>query len=150
MQAMTLWILSTASVFAIGCSSSESSTSPDPRSQATTLARDDLPCTTDADCCVVFDTCMNDGYVVASKDKNNVTSLLASADKSRCTACIPPPTQVSCGPSGFCVGVKIECTSGFFSEGSKDHCGKLTLPTGCTEKKSGTVGPVTKTVLHCG
>lgn len=135
----------------VACSSSGSDTT-DPRAEAAAFARNDIPCTTDADCCVVFDLCLNDGYVVAAKDKDKVASLVASADKSRCTACIPPSTEVSCAPTGFCTGAKVECTGSFFSDGAKNHCGKLTLPTGCTVKPASTSapGPDTKTITHCG
>jgi hypothetical protein len=150
MQTTTAFLI--ISLVTIGCSSS-TTTSSDPRTEATALARDDLPCTSDADCCVVFDGCLNDAYVVSAKDKDKVASLLASADKSRCTGCIAPSTQVSCGPSGYCVGAKIECTGSLFSAGEVNHCGKLALPAGCAPKAAAggpAPAPATKTILHCG
>lgn len=126
----------------------------DARAQAALFAREDLACTQDADCCVVFDMCVNEGYLVAAKDKDAVKGLLDSAPDDMCTNCIPPAIQVSCGASGFCVAGKIECTSStFLQEGMADHCGKLTLPSDCSVKTQ-TVdwdpGLQTQTILGCG
>jgi hypothetical protein len=139
-------------VLACSSSSSPAPAGGDPRAQTLALARDNLPCTTDADCCAVVDDCMNDVYVVSATDKAKAASLLASADASRCTSCIPPATQVSCASTGFCTAVKVECTGSLFSEGMKDHCGKLTLPAGCALKPASLGAPVpsSKVVLHCG
>jgi hypothetical protein len=123
------------------------------RQLASALARDDLSCTTDADCCVVFDLCINDGYIVSAKDKDKVAALLATADPSDCNFCEPPPTQVSCAATGFCTGVKVDCTgSSLFKDGMKNHCGTLALPAGCAAKTAsiGAPGLGPKKVLHCG
>ena len=101
------------------------------RTQAAALARDDIPCVQDADCCVVFDMCQNTGYVVASGDNTATSTLLSGAPQDGCTNCIPPAIQVSCGANGFCTGVKVECVGSMFQEGMQDHCGALTLPAEC-------------------
>ena len=136
----------------LACSSSSTTPTADPRQQVASLARDDIACTSDADCCVVFDTCMNDGYVVSARDEVEAASLLASADQSRCTACIPPATQVSCGPTGFCMGAKIECSGTLFQGGMKNHCGALAIPAECALQPAflRTPAPAAKTILHCG
>lgn len=126
----------------------------DARAQAALFAREDLACTQDSDCCVVFDMCVNEGYLVAAKDKDAVKALLDSAPDDMCTNCIPPAIQVSCGTSGFCVAGKVSCTSSsFFQEGMADHCGKLTLPADCSVKTQ-TVdwnpGMQTQKILGCG
>jgi len=133
-------VFSLSLVFAVslsawyGCSSADPPTSADPRTEATQLAADPIPCSEDSDCCVVNDDCLATAYVVASKDAGNVASLIASADNSRCTACITPTIQVSCGPSGTCVAQKIDllCDSTTFRYPG-DHCGKLGVPASCLD-----------------
>ncbi len=126
----------------------------DPRALAASLATDTIHCTQDSDCCVVFDMCRNEGYVVSSTDKAQVAGLLGSAPKDMCTGCIPPAIQVSCGASGFCTGVKVDCASSLFNDGMTDHCGSLNLPAGCSVvTQSGPLDPpglTPKVILGCG
>jgi hypothetical protein len=104
----------------------------DSRAQAATYARDDLPCTQDSDCCVVFDSCLAQGYLVAASDKTVVSGLLAAADRSACVNCIPPPIEAWCN-AGICKAVKITCTNSFPSDAMQSHCGKVSsLPSDCT------------------
>jgi len=128
--------------------------SGDVRQQAAAFAREDIPCTADADCCVVFDGCRAEGYVVGAADKDKVRALLTSASSDMCVNCIPPMIQVACGPNGTCVGQKIECTgSTFLQEGYADHCGKLSLPADCAVKPQSvpwSPGLEVQTILGCG
>ena len=104
----------------------------DTRVEARTYARDDLSCTQDSDCCVVFDYCVSQGYLVAAIDQAHVAELLKDAPQDKCNLCIPPPIQASCD-SGICKAVKISCTgSDMLGDATKNHCGKVTLPAGCT------------------
>ena len=124
------------------------------RTQAAALARDDIPCVLDADCCVVFDMCQNTGYVVASGDNTATSTLLSGAPQDGCTNCIPPAIQVSCGANGFCTGVKVECVGSMFQEGMQDHCGALTLPAECAvvppKAPPSSGGYIPHVILGCG
>ena len=128
----------------------------DPRQQAASYATETIACTTNTDCCVVFDMCMNAGYVVGVADKGAVASLLASAPQSQCSSCIPPAVQVRCGPSKTCVGVKIDCGWSLqdLQDAMTNHCGLVTLPdAGCTETQSAgdfpTPGLNPQTIFTC-
>jgi len=125
-----------------------------PRTQAAAFAREDIKCTQDSDCCVVFDGCTAEGYVVGATDQSAVRTLLTSAPADMCVNCIPPAVQVSCGPNGTCIGQKIQCTDGLLEDAIKDHCGKVTLETGCTVKTQDLQpwdpGLQVETILGCG
>jgi hypothetical protein len=120
-----------------GSDSDDPNSSPDARTQALSYARDDLPCTTEADCCVVFDGCRATGLIVAAADKDKVSSLLASASNDSCLLCIAPAVQVKC-EAGKCTGVEVEPGSGADMDAGesfrKNHCGTMSLPAGWSEK----------------
>jgi hypothetical protein len=116
---------------AIACSGDD-----DPRIQASQYAIDPIACVQDSDCCVVNDGCHSTAYVVASKDSPKVSSLLASADNSKCDRCVTPMLQVSC-VSAVCVGERIAfgCSRPMPYPGN--HCGKLELPASCLSSTTG-------------
>lgn len=138
---MRAMVLALAAVLVGGCSSDESAAPDEARAQARLLARDDIACTTDADCCVVFDTCRNEGYVVSAGDREKAASFLGAAVKDTCNRCITPSIQVYCGPQGVCTGAVVECAGIPWDEGAADHCGKLAAPAGCAEKKPAAATP---------
>ena len=106
------------------------------RDQARSYALDNLSCSGDADCCVVFDGCMTEGLIVQAKDKDKVADLLAQAPKDMCTACMNPPLQARCEKS-VCTGKIIQegatCDWSGLQPFVTDHCGSVTVPTGCAE-----------------
>ena len=129
------------------------STEPDARSRVLQYARDDLACTTDADCCVVFDQCRNQGYLVSAADQQKAADLIASADDSSCTACITPPVDVRCGEAGYCVAERINCVSDPVA--SADHCGAVAASNGDCSVAAQALGSIsaprqTETVIGCG
>jgi hypothetical protein len=126
----------------VGCSSSDSADptpAADTRAQALAYATDNLPCTSEADCCVVFDGCKGKGLIVAAKDQTKVAELLAASPKDMCVGCVPPYVQIKC-VSNACSAVSISSGSGAnVADGApfiKDHCGTIPLPTGWTEPQS--------------
>lgn len=128
--------------------------SGDARDRAKTYARDIISCGQDSECCVVFDMCRNEGYLVAAADQQTVKDLLAKADQSLCTNCIPPPVQAWCN-MGTCKAVKTTCTSGtLVNDAMHDHCGKVALPAGCSAPQSHGGLPFPglqpETILGCG
>jgi len=147
-------LLSVALVAFAACSKSSESTSGGTggaggqsaaqfRSEAAALARDDIPCQTDADCCVVFDNCWDDGYVVGASDKDHAADLLAQAAAAEeaeqgCLACIPPAIQVRCSANKVCIAEAFSSCD--WEAGMQDHCGELTVPNGCGGGGSGGVG----------
>jgi hypothetical protein len=102
--------------------------------EAAGYAVDTIPCQTDADCCVVFDACHSDGYIVGKNDRATVAALLAQAQQTAtdCLACMNPAIQVYCSAQHTCTGDKIDCmTDPFYSQAASDHCGNLTVPDYC-------------------
>jgi hypothetical protein len=104
----------------------------------------------------VNDGCHSTAYVVASKDSAKVSSLIASADNSTCDKCITPMLQVSCGPSGSCLGERIDLQCFAPMPYPGNHCGKLDLPVTCLSSSDagtattdgGTLKPLA--VFACG
>jgi hypothetical protein len=131
-----------------------SSGTKDQRAEALSYAREDIACTKDSDCCVVFDMCLNRGYVVGAADQATVANLIATADQTTCNRCMPPPVEISCGASGFCVGTKLGCGHG--STASANHCGKVTtVDGGCPTAAPLSIEPTApgkkpQTVIGCG
>jgi hypothetical protein len=104
------------------------STPQELRYAAEAYARDDLACQSDADCCVVVDTCVSNALVVSATDRAEVEGLLAEADDGVCTRCIAPAVQVRCD-AGTCVGESLPFSDdATYAELSKTHCGSLPLP----------------------
>ena len=118
----------------------DASVSSDPRSLAQGYARDDLTCTKDDECCIVFDGCLTEGLVVAAKDRTAVADLLARASKDTCTSCLNPALQARC-QAGYCTGKYLQegssdagtCDFSSLQTFMTDHCGLLTVPAGCVE-----------------
>jgi hypothetical protein len=136
----TCLIVGTAVLAGCGSDSDAPTTAtPDARAQALAYATDNLPCTSEADCCVVFDGCRATSLIVAAVDKDKVASLLATASKDMCVGCIAPAVQVKC-VSGKCSGVELIAGSGaglVAGEPARvDHCGAVVVPTGWSEKQS--------------
>lgn len=131
----------------LGCGSDSDDTKPTPsdsRAEALGYANDNLPCASEADCCVVFDGCRANGLIVALADKDKVAALLASAPDDMCLACISPAVQVKC-VSGKCSGVELIPGQGANMEDGeaarKDHCGALPMPTGWSEQSYSVSAP---------
>ena len=125
-----------------GGSDDASADASDPKTaidQAATYADGNVACNTADDCCVVFDGCVNRGFVVGLADKDKVKSLLADYDQyestvgtqSVCTGCIPPPIQVSC-VQHKCLGTELPFTDsdGGHVDGAfwQNHCGSIGTP----------------------
>ena len=115
----------------------------DPYVQAAGYALDTIACQTDADCCVVFDGCHADGYIVGIDDRQTVASLLAqgSATATDCLDCMNPAIQVSCSAQHYCTGDKIDCMEDpFYSQAASDHCDSLSVPATCGGGGAGASG----------
>lgn len=78
-------------------------------------------CTTDADCCVVTDSCRNTAYVVGKGSRDQVRALIDGQEKM-CTGCIAPIVAVACRNS-ICVGVEVPYDSHPDPILEMDHCG---------------------------
>ena len=106
------------------------------RDTAQGYALDNLACSADTDCCIVFDGCKTEGLVVLAKDRSTVADLLAKAPQDLCTACMNPALQARCD-KGICIGKIIQESSGCdyttLQPFETDHCGVITVPTGCAE-----------------
>lgn len=128
-----------------GSSGGPSQAPGDPRDTARAIAKKAAACQTDADCCLVVDSCLDQGLVVGTADKDQVRSLLDSADMGKCLGCIAPFVQVSC-EANVCVGTSVDLqqsSSGTAENAlAADHCGTVpTAPFVASEKG---------TVLGCG
>ena len=93
----------------------------DARSQVKAMARDDLPCTSADDCCVVVDGCRATAYVVAAGDKASAESLLSTAPNDACVKCISPALELGC-VGGKCVGVEVSPAAATPAQ-RQNHCG---------------------------
>jgi hypothetical protein len=101
----------------------------DPRTQAASYASIDITCSVDSDCCVVVDSCLDTGYLVAAKDKDTVRALLDSASMDRCLACIPASVQILC-EAGRCAAKQVDDSPGNPTPDKlrQDHCGSIEIP----------------------
>ena len=90
------------------------------------LARRDAPCTTPADCCVVFEQCYSTAYVVGSGDYARAQRLVSQVDHSDCTRCMSPPVALEC-VDGACLGRALPFEGGAEGNGA-DHCGTVSDP----------------------
>lgn len=117
----------------------------DPREAARAYAKKTTPCQTDADCCLVVDECLAQGLIMGLADKDEVRSLLDSADTSSCVGCIPPFLQLSC-EQHVCVGTLVSpqdtSPDSISWQLMRDHCGFVQTQ----DSMSGQKG----TVLGCG
>lgn len=93
----------------------------DVRVQVKAMARDDLPCTTADDCCVVVDGCRATAYVVSATDRASAESLLSSAPNDACLKCVTPAIEVGC-QNGRCVGTEIPASTAPPTL-RQNHCG---------------------------
>jgi hypothetical protein len=86
-----------------------------------------LDCATNADCCVVVNTCANVATVVTAADFSAAEAAYPYCD-DQCTKCIAPPIQVGC-VSGKCVGEdKSNGDPPLTDELRKSHCGMDAAP----------------------
>ena len=103
--------------------------------QAASHARDDIACQSDADCCVVFDNCHSNGYVVGLADRDAVAGILedAAAVATDCTMCMNPAIEVSCSPAKVCTAVEVSCPQvpSFYEQAAQDHCDSISIPAAC-------------------
>lgn len=129
-------------------------TSPSTREQARVIAGGNAPCTSDLDCCVVIDQCINQALVVRASDKDKVASLVAEPDPRGCTLCMLPAVQVSC-MQGQCAGVLVDFPSPdggtdgtTYSALSHDHCRPIA---GVPSAAENTSPPLkAQAILGCG
>jgi hypothetical protein len=91
-----------------------------------------VPCSTNADCCVVRDTCNGRLLVVARQDVSAAASWVGS--QSPCTFCVTPGAQIRCGASGYCEAVVASCPS---PATLSDHCGDTNDLSTCNVADSG-------------
>lgn len=77
-------------------------------------------CAKNSDCCVVINTCVNEGQVVGADKKDAVKALWPYCTDA-CTKCIPPAIHVEC-LSGECVGYS-DMDINAPPELRADHCG---------------------------
>jgi hypothetical protein len=103
----------------VGCSSGSSKT-PDGGTIYTSIPPDNIPCTTDSDCCVVTDSCRSAAYVVHAGDQVKMPS-------TACNLCIVPAVQVWC-KAGVCQSGELHNLSSDTAPFMQDHCGSLPLP----------------------
>lgn len=112
--------------------------SDDPRGEAASYAGEVIACTTDADCCAVFDQCLARALIVERSDRDTVASLLDGADDpaAGCLDCIRPAVQVRCD-AGRCATSRLELDASTSTAGreaiepfAQTHCGALPIPEG--------------------
>jgi hypothetical protein len=121
--AATFAFVSVALAFPLACSSSgPSTTTGDGGTVYTSQPPDNIPCTTDSDCCVVTDGCRSAAYVVHAGDTVQMPA------PGACNGCIVPAVQVWCKngvcQSGELKNSDITATAAF----RQDHCGTLPIP----------------------
>ncbi len=106
----------------LACSSGGSSTTADGGTIYTSLPPDNIPCTTDTDCCVVTDGCRSSAYVVHAGDS------VQMPNPGACNACIIPAVQVWC-KNGTCQSGEIKNADlSALGPFMMDHCGTLPIP----------------------
>lgn len=87
------------------------------------LAAKDAPCTTTADCCVVFEHCHSTAYVVGAGDFSRAEKLVSEVDDSTCNRCMAAPVELLC-VEGACVGRKLDFDDA--NDGNRvAHCGTV-------------------------
>jgi len=70
-----------------------------------TILAKPLDCQTNADCCVVINTCINEAQIVLAADYSAAGMVQPYCD-NQCTNCIPPAIDVGC-VGGKCVGQNL-------------------------------------------
>lgn len=117
------------------------------------LAKKDAPCTTTAECCVVFERCHGTAYVIGEADFSRAKKLVSEVDDSTCNRCVAPPIELAC-VEGSCVGREL----GFDDENEGHrtaHCGTVDSP---AEEEAPATSPIqseegehaTGRMLGCG
>jgi hypothetical protein len=110
-------VLSFGLLLLSACSSSNAKT-PDGGTVYTSPPPNDIPCSTDSDCCVAVDTCHSIAYVVHAGDSLQIP-------QTGCNLCLAPPVQVWCA-NGTCQSATLPFTPDTQSLAT-DHCGSVTL-----------------------
>jgi hypothetical protein len=107
-----------------------------------------FPCRNNDDCCIALDTCMNVAYLYSKGPGADEPPTISPPSNGYCTACIPPPIQVSC-EDGQCVGTRI---SSYPTALLTSHCGYIPLTDAGTHapQKADAGTPTTKSVWTCG
>jgi len=117
---MRAWMLS-VSVWAVATGCTDSAIE-----ELRALARRDAPCSTSADCCVVFEPCNSTAYVVGAGDYSRAQKLVSQVDHSYCTRCVSPPVALEC-VDGACLGRALPFEGEAEANGA-DHCGTVSDP----------------------
>jgi len=92
------------------------------------LAAKDAPCTSTAECCVVFEHCHSTAYVVGAGDFSRAKKLVSEVDDSTCNRCMAAPVELLC-VEGACVGRELDLDD--VNEGNRvAHCGTVEAPEG--------------------
>jgi hypothetical protein len=96
-------------------------------------------CKSDGDCCLIFDQCYVDLYLVAKADVETAQACFQTRDKFWCTSCCPPVVDTWC-QDGQCVAAAVSKSCG------APHCGRLSSQdagSASTGKKSGLASGIT-------
>lgn len=128
------WLLPASVLVLAGCSNG-GGTTPDGGHIYTSQPPDNIPCTTDTDCCVVTDTCRSAAYVVHAGDT-------VQMPQTTCNLCLVPPVQVWC-KNGVCQSGELVNASSGFEPFMQDHCGTLPIPDGGDGTMHGPDGGIT-------
>jgi hypothetical protein len=91
-----------------------------------------VPCSNNAECCVVRDTCNGRLLVVARQDVSAAASWVGS--QSPCKFCGTPGAQIRCAASGYCEAVVAWCPS---PATLSNHCGDTNDLSTCNVADSG-------------
>ena len=114
-------LLRSAFVLTFLACTSNARTTADGGTLYTDLPPENIPCTTDSDCCVVTDTCRSAAYVVHVGDD-------VQRPQTTCNLCTVPPVQVWC-KNNVCQSGTLALSQGMEAF-TKDHCGTLPIPDG--------------------
>ncbi len=110
-------------IFACSSGGGGAAKTPDGGTIYTSVPPDNIPCTTDSDCCVVTDQCRSAAYVVHAGDVVDIPKPPA------CNLCMVPPVQVWCR-NGVCQSGELTSLSADTMPFTQDHCGSLPMPDG--------------------
>jgi len=108
-------------VLALSAACGNDSGGDDRRTELKALAQSDAPCTTSAECCVVFDGCHAQAFVVAKADYDKALDLVDQLDDSMCVKCMSPPVELEC-VDGACVGRELDFEEAIGANRAP-HCG---------------------------